>query len=449
MKGLLYLFCCLTVAATAQAPYLERRAGDNDFRRIDPFGLLPATINDPLPFRYGFSISSPVTATFEEADYFKSSFDQSWEYDFTRQLSYDARGFVREERQLDRYSGRITRQHVYERTEAGQLLSVNEYTCPGNSSRIQLTTRRILTYETNTGILLSDSAVSLITNTTTVNGVRIRRDENARLHVICVFSKEDRSLEHHGYFEFTYRGDSLHEIIQFMQDESGNKSYPVFRFYNFKGNLTEPFLISGYTSAWLENDQWKDCRIDNSYRYNNKNVYEGKLLAGSESGVVLQNELHFDQHGNVTSLSQLRGQGDKAETMGELQYDIHYSENSSAPTTIFTSYLDASGIYKKSLRVVVKERPTIEKSRLNSSLTVFPNPATTIVNLQWENSFGQELFFELLTTSGKKVVEFKTETTKGSSIKLPVDGLEPGVYHLRGTDGNTSAVVPLVILESK
>lgn len=448
MKALLFLFCCYSVCVSAQAPYLQRTGSENNFRRIDPFGCLPSAFNNPLPLSYGFSTTSPIVLNCPQADYYVSTADNCWKYENTHQFLYNEFGTVQEERRINKFTGQLEGRIIYERDKKGLLTTVSEYAISGTNQNMQLTAQRLLTYEEQSGILLSDSTLDFVKGSWHVSGVRLTRSPDNKLKYVAVYSEKNGTLNHQGFFEFSYKGDSLDEIIQFIQDENGNKTEPVYRLYNFTGILYEPFHISGYTSAWMENGEWKDYRIDKCAIGPTKKIFEGKLLSGTEAGSIIENTVDFDEQKNVTRISQKRIIGDAVELIGELNYELSYKDGQTRPSIITTTYLDEHKNKRNSLRVIGQETESFISATNSFSFTVFPNPATDFVTIQWQNN-RKPLNFELVTGAGAVVASLTTIDQSSATALLSLKGIAPGFYRLNGFDGERYTSAPLIILERK
>lgn len=449
MRALLVLFCCFSVIVSAQAPYLQRTGSENSFRRIDPFGSLPSTFNNPLPFAYGFSTTSPVQPTFPQADYFVSATDDLWEYESTHQFLCNELGTIQEERHVNKFTGQLEKQIIYERTGDGLLVAVSEYAVSNDHQTTALTARRLLTYEAQSNIILSDSTIDLINGASRSKGIRITRNPDNSLKHVAVYSEINGTISHQGFFEFSYKGNSLDEIIQFHQDEKGNRLEPVFRFYNLSGTLSEPFQITGYTSAWMENGQWKDFRIDKSQTIPSKKIFEAELLSGVTAGMTIENTIDIDQHNNVSRISQKRSLGSSVELIGELTYELSYDDGQAAPSIITTTYRDELGNKKNSLRVVENKNFSPINTLGAFSLAVFPNPATDFITVQWQSKISKPLVFELVTATGTVAASLTTENWESASASLSLKGIAPGFYRLNGYQGEQHASAPLIILERK
>jgi chitodextrinase len=62
-------------------------------------------------------------------------------------------------------------------------------------------------------------------------------------------------------------------------------------------------------------------------------------------------------------------------------------------------------------------------------MTVYPNPAKDLVNIKMENNIQSVSFYDIM---GKEVI--KLEKFGSSTIEIPINGLEEGIYLIRSTD---------------
>jgi hypothetical protein len=67
---------------------------------------------------------------------------------------------------------------------------------------------------------------------------------------------------------------------------------------------------------------------------------------------------------------------------------------------------------------------------LNTKFTVYPNPATTFIQVQMNRNVNGTIAFSLADLSGK-VLKQQTVTATGSTIKISTEGLSSGTYLLR------------------
>jgi type IX secretion system substrate protein len=72
---------------------------------------------------------------------------------------------------------------------------------------------------------------------------------------------------------------------------------------------------------------------------------------------------------------------------------------------------------------------------MSKDISVFPNPAKDKINVVLANVNSKNLRWEILDIAGSKL---KTGTvanvSKGSTIEIPVDNLNNGIYQLRFSD---------------
>jgi hypothetical protein len=74
-------------------------------------------------------------------------------------------------------------------------------------------------------------------------------------------------------------------------------------------------------------------------------------------------------------------------------------------------------------------------ANMSKDISIFPNPAKDKINVVLANVSSKNLRWEILDIAGSKL---KTGTvanvSKGSSIEIPVDNLNNGIYQLRFSD---------------
>ncbi|MCZ8286450.1 MAG: T9SS type A sorting domain-containing protein [Bacteroidia bacterium] len=67
-------------------------------------------------------------------------------------------------------------------------------------------------------------------------------------------------------------------------------------------------------------------------------------------------------------------------------------------------------------------------------MTIYPNPASQYINIQYIGHDGEENTFELMDAIGKPVKKFRTTSFSGlNTFKVEVSALPKGFYTLKGT----------------
>ena len=77
---------------------------------------------------------------------------------------------------------------------------------------------------------------------------------------------------------------------------------------------------------------------------------------------------------------------------------------------------------------------------IQSSMNVFPNPATSIVTIKSEEAIGN---IELFSILGKKIAIQKTNNQ--NNIQINVSTIKPGIYLLKASINNKTITKKLVI----
>jgi len=449
MRAFLCLFCFISVTGFAQVPYLERDATANEFRRIDPAGIISTTINDPLPFRYGYPFKNPVTTQYHLADYYSYKNNPEGVYEYTRSVSYDQYNRIIEEKRLNKFTGQLISTTTYLRDKLGRITTINNYGFELEHFSSSLLSARTLTYDELDGILIADSTVDYSENKISVSGVELIRDQKKKPVTIKCYSTTNGKISHNGYFELNYRNDSLTEIIQYSQLYNGDKLAPVYRYYELYGNLIAPISIAGYSSAWMENGEWRDFRVDHREVRKNNTVFESTSLSGTDKGTIIRNEFHTDAFGNLINMNQELVSESYSELAGELRYNIDYDKVTGKPSTITTFFLDENRNMQPSLRIeVANDLAFINKSD-GSGLSVFPNPASDMVNIHWKNELLQIVIIELQTVTGKIVKGIDEAPMESNSVIFSLNDIAPGMYQISLSIGRERKTVPLIVLENK
>ena len=449
MRAFIIVFCLLSVRSFAQAPYLERDDTDAEFRRIDPAGIISTTINNPLPFRYGIPSENPVSTKYHFADYYCYNNNSDGVYEYTRSVSYDQHHRIIDEKQLNKFTGQINRQTSFQYDNLGRIKIIRNYSFDRDLSALSLASIRKLFYDEVDGILIADTTFNYSENKLIISGIELIRNQKNKPVVVKSFLTTNGNLSHTGYFELNYQGDSISEIIQYSQAINGEKIAPIYRHYKFRGSLVAPILITDYSSAWMENGQWKDYRINHQEAQKNLKVFESTSLSGLDMGTIIRNQYHTDAFGNLIAMTQETVNESFSEKAGELRYDIEYDKITGNPSKITTFFLDENHNMQPSLRIEASnDLSFINKTEL-SGFSVFPNPASNIVNIHWNNDLLKNVTLELKTITGEIVKHIDNAPNDSGSTTISLNDVAPGIYQISLSDGMETKTIPLIVLENK
>lgn len=88
-----------------------------------------------------------------------------------------------------------------------------------------------------------------------------------------------------------------------------------------------------------------------------------------------------------------------------------------------------------------------EVASLQNKILVYPNPATSVINVQLDNPFSSALIISLIDEAGKQVSSNRLPA-QSSLLRLNIGALSSGVYILRITDAKGSAQNNYKIIKS-
>jgi len=134
------------------------------------------------------------------------------------------------------------------------------------------------------------------------------------------------------------------------------------------------------------------------------------------------------------------------------RFTVYANAANAAPTT-------ASGYYKASINPLQvsfaanpsaasarKMLPAVVATSLTGNVTIYPNPAKSMVNIRYSLAAAQEVSISLYNVIDQSVLVKKVKAVKSENeTKLDLAPLKKGVYFLNFYGGNTKQVTKLVV----
>ena len=245
-----------------------------------------------------------------------------------------------------------------------------------------------------------------------------------------------------------------------QSDGNGNYTYFQSTASNFElnGIAGSAFIITFTNNAIAV--QWPV-----SYLYNNTDIYSGVANAGTLTGVangtitttapgngtvMLPGGLNFSNCLQVKSVNNLKanvGTGFTAVTLAIVATDYtYYSATQKFPilTTSYskqtiTSILGPTVTATATIKVNSAVYAGINEFTLENLVTVYPNPTTDFINVSFNNNESSKI--EIYNQLGQVLI---TEIVPASGKQINISSLNSGVYFLRATVGNKTAIKKLI-----
>ena len=139
----------------------------------------------------------------------------------------------------------------------------------------------------------------------------------------------------------------------------------------------------------------------------------------------------------LLGVAQVRGQSIWPSTLnasggsaiiGGIEYDYSIGEIALVSTFTTPSIIVTQGLLQSDLGDPVNSVPEV---KVVSQLQVFPNPTTSIVNIQFNALMEGSLSLRLMDITGKQVLLQKAEVKQGANLqKLDMGGLASSIYML-------------------
>ncbi|MBS1771859.1 MAG: T9SS type A sorting domain-containing protein [Bacteroidetes bacterium] len=83
----------------------------------------------------------------------------------------------------------------------------------------------------------------------------------------------------------------------------------------------------------------------------------------------------------------------------------------------------------------------------NNNITVYPNPAKDVINVEWKGNFNDgDVHVSLISVTGQKLYE-STVTGTNTQVKIDASGITPGVYYCIVQSGGNKSVAPVTIIK--
>ncbi|HNR20566.1 MAG TPA: T9SS type A sorting domain-containing protein [Bacteroidia bacterium] len=124
--------------------------------------------------------------------------------------------------------------------------------------------------------------------------------------------------------------------------------------------------------------------------------------------------------------------------------------DNAGPASVILTASNACGNASRSLSLNVAACSRISASNIvttvDSKFTVYPNPAQSILNFEFNSLVSENLEVSMMDLSGRVVISETISTTEGLNTgKLDVSHLAKGVYTFKANSSNTTSVVRIVV----
>ncbi|MCF6342878.1 MAG: T9SS type A sorting domain-containing protein [Bacteroidales bacterium] len=257
-------------------------------------------------------------------------------------------------------------------------------------------------------------------------------DEEGNIHLFVNTAAEGEpaafTLSRPNYKNIDVGQTAMPQIVDVNRDGKpdlliGERSGTINYFEN-TGTPDQPDFGSVPTNGFFgEIDVMLECCTGFSAPFFSKDsTGKSMLFVGSEKGYLyLYNNIDNNLEGAFTLVDSLFLNGLKINISGA---DIN---NDNTPELLYGEYTGGIAIMKKGSPafVGIDERPQI-----TAEIELFPNPATSVVNLRFSGDvFSKHLKIDLFNIYGETVKSFALDRTTECSVSL--SGLTKGIYFVR------------------
>ncbi|MFM8431570.1 MAG: T9SS type A sorting domain-containing protein, partial [Bacteroidota bacterium] len=246
-------------------------------------------------------------------------------------------------------------------------------------------------------------------------------------------------------YDLSYVDDRLASIVQSSLSEATGRTFPVFRYDEFKhGN--DHLRFSGFRTGIFIGDEWITFRRDSITVLNDRLIrWDGISTEAGKPSSVQSCRLLLDKNGNLTDLLQYTASDEIAslELIGHLHFEIEYEADGISPAKVTTSYMKPDKTYGYSLKLVYSDRKPSDNGK---SLTIFPNPANDHCAIYLSGNSVINGTITATDSQGRTMFSMQGISIESRGFTFDTSTFPPGTYQVQVVDNGFQSVGKFVVV---